>query len=277
MLLGYNTNGFAHHRLADALTVLSEIGYRSVALTLEGDHLDPPDARGVAGAVELIKPLIETGQLRVTIESGSRFILDPHRKHQPTLISASLDGRRRRIEFLRAAIDVAASLPADSVALWSGSADDEASDDELFTRLVASLSEVIVYAEAKNVRLAFEPEPGMFIDTMARLERLFSQTKHPLLGLTLDVGHVHCLNDGDLGEHVQRWRDRLWNVHIEDMRRGAHEHLMFGDGDVDFASVFNALAEIDYAGPVHVELSRHSHDAVAAARRSFDFLRSYPD
>jgi sugar phosphate isomerase/epimerase len=46
---------------------------------------------------------------------------------------------------------------------------------------------------------------------------------------------------------------------------------------VDFASVFNALAEIDYAGPVHVELSRHSHDAVAAARRSFDFLRSYPD
>ena len=35
VLFGYNTNGFAHHRLEDAIAILAEIGYRSVAVTVE--------------------------------------------------------------------------------------------------------------------------------------------------------------------------------------------------------------------------------------------------
>ena len=34
-----------------------------------------------------------------------------------------------------------------------------------------------------------------------------------------------------------------------------------------------ALHEIGYTGCVNVELSRHSHDAVATARRSLEFLK----
>jgi sugar phosphate isomerase/epimerase len=49
---------------------------------------------------------------------------------------------------------------------------------------------------------------------------------------------------------------------------------MFGEGEIDFGEVFGALKEIDYAGGVHVELSRHSHDAVETARRSFAFLQT---
>ncbi len=275
MLLGYNTNGFAEHQLADAVAVLSQIGYRSVAVTLERDLLDPPDRSGVPRCVELIEPLLKASNLRVTIETGSRFILDPHRKHQPTLLSASTGDRQKRIEFLKAAIDVAATLLADSVSLWSGAPDDEADDIQLFDRLAASLGELLEHAETKNVHLAFEPEPDMFIDTMARFDKLYAILDHPLLGLTLDVGHVHCLGDGNLREHVRRWREVLWNVHVEDMRRGVHEHLMFGQGDLDFATVFDGLGEIDFRGPVHVELSRHSHEAVEVARKSYEFLHRY--
>ena len=57
------------------------------------------------------------------------------------------------------------------------------------------------------------------------------------------------------------------------MRVGRHEHLMFGQGEMNFAGVFEAFSEIGYQGPVHVELPRHSHQAVEAAMRSYRFLQ----
>ena len=273
MLFGYNTNGFAHHRIADALRILRDIGYKSVALTLDVGLLDPPDQRGVAGAVRVLKPLLRDLGLRVTIETGARFILDPLRKHQPTLLSATRDARQKRLDFLFAAMDVAAELSADSVSLWSGAVEPGTDEREGFDRLVSGVATLLDKADAVDVRLAFEPEPGMLIDTMAACQRLHESIRHNRLGLTLDVGHVHCLGDGAIADHIRRWRDVLWNVHIEDMRRGVHEHLMFGEGDLDITPALAALREIDYAGPVHVELSRHSHDAVETARRAFEFLR----
>lgn len=273
MLPGYNTNGFAGHTLRDALAILSDIGYQSAAITLERNHLDPPDRSAAQRCATMLKPLIEATKLRATIETGSRFILDPRRKHQPTLISGSAGQRAQRIEFLKAAIDVADALRADSVSLWSGAPDDGADEVVLLDRLSTSLRPLLDHAESKNVRLSFEPEPGMFVDTMARFEQLHLAVNHPLLGLTLDVGHIHCLDDGSVREHVRYWRNVLWNVHIEDMHRNVHEHLMFGDGDMDYPAVFDALHEIDYRGPLHVELPRHSHDAVETAKRSYEFLQ----
>ncbi len=274
MIFGYNTNGFAHHRLSDALNIIREIGYQSVALTVESDLLDPPDHKGVEKAVRVIKPLFDDLDLRVTVETGARFILDPRRKHQPTLISTLAADRQRRMNFLKAAVDFAAALSADSVSLWSGVSDDGAQGAEDFDHLVTGLQELLRHAEGADVRLAFEPEPGMLIETMDQFERLHEGIAHPQFGLTLDVGHVHCLADGNVCDHVRRWKNALWNVHIEDMRRGLHEHLMFGDGEMDFGPVFSALREIDYRGPIHVELSRHSHNAVEAARQAYQFLSS---
>lgn len=279
MILGYNTNGFAHHNLGDALDVLWEIGYRSVAITIDHSHFNLDRdycCAKVASACDVIRASMGDRPWRVTIETGARFVLDPRRKHWPTLISAKEEDRERRIEFLLAVIDMGAELRAQSVSLWSGNADDNAAENVLLDRLIANLQRVLDHAEKRNVRLSFEPEPGMFIETMAQFAELHDRVDHPLFGLTLDLGHVHCLGDGVVVDHVRCWREKLWNVHVEDMRRGVHEHLMFGDGDMDFAPIFATLNEIDYVGPVHVELSRHSHDAVNVARRSFEFLSSFP-
>jgi sugar phosphate isomerase/epimerase len=93
------------------------------------------------------------------------------------------------------------------------------------------------------------------------------------LGLTIDVGHLHCQGELPIAEQIRAWAGRLANVHIEDMRAGVHEHLMFGEGEIDFRPVIAALAEIGYDGLAGVELSRHSHEGPAAARQAFEFLR----
>ena len=83
--------------------------------------------------------------------------------------------------------------------------------------------------------LAFEPEPGMFIDTLDRFAQLDERLRHPLLQLTIDLGHVHCLGEGDIPALLSQWRTRVVNIHIEDMVAGVHEHLMFGQGTMDFS------------------------------------------
>jgi L-ribulose-5-phosphate 3-epimerase len=139
-------------------------------------------------------------------------------------------------------------------------------------RLVDGCRRLCDVAAARSVRLAFEPEPGMFIDTMPRFASLQEAVAHPAFGLTLDIGHLHCQGEVPIDEHFRRWRHLLWNVHFEDMRRGVHDHLFFGEGEIAFAPILCTLQEIAYLGGVHVELSRHSHDAVQTARRSFAFL-----
>lgn len=274
-LRGYNTNGFAHHRLEDAFLLLSEIGYKSIAVTVEHDLLHPPDRFGVAEAAKRIVQLRDRYSLHTTIETGARFILDPHRKHQPTLLSSDANKRNQRIEFLKACIDLAAEADASSVSFWSGAPDSSETHEVLWERLVNGVKSLLEHGRGEGVRLALEPEPGMFIATMDQYERLHEAINNARFGLTLDVGHVHCLRDGDAARHIHRWRDKLWNVHIEDMRRDVHEHLAFGDGDIDFAPIFEALREIRYEGPLHVELSRHSHNAVETAKKAFDFLSRF--
>jgi L-ribulose-5-phosphate 3-epimerase len=299
MHFGYNTNGFAHHRLEDAIAILADLGYRSVALTLDHHALNPYDPEMPAQRRRIAK-LLEQHNLRCVIETGARFLLDPVNKHAPTLLdnpqpeasplvresllaptAAGIPSREPRLDFLIRAVEMADALHADAVSFWSGVKPAKLPDDEAFARLRDGCRRVLDAAEPLGIRLAFEPEPGMFIDTTTRFAELHAAMNHPLFGLTLDIGHVHCRGDGPIPARIAEWQHCLFNIHIEDMRRGVHDHLPFGQGEINFPPVFAALQAINSPPltkgrpggvALHVELPRHSHDAVNTARAAFTFL-----
>jgi sugar phosphate isomerase/epimerase len=271
VLLGYNTNGFAHHDLFDAIALLAEIGYRSVAITIDHGALAPHE--DWRGQLRRLKSNLEHYGMRSVIETGARFLLNPDHKHEPTLVSATLGERALRLEFTMHAVRCAAELGSDCVSLWSGTLRDPIPYGEAMTRLASDLGDLAKYAAAAGVTPGFEPEPGMLIDSMTRFQELLALVDAPNLKLTLDVGHLQCQGETPVAEQVRRWGPRLVNVHLEDMRPGRHEHLMFGEGEIDFPPVLQALAQVGYQGGVHVELSRHSHEAPDAARRAHAFLQ----
>jgi sugar phosphate isomerase/epimerase len=272
MLLGYNTNGLAHHRLVDAIEVLASLGYQSVAITLDHGALSPRDTP-CGQQLREVRSLLEQYHLRSVVETGARFLLDPWHKHEPTLLSPRHVDRARRIGFLRHAIDVGAALQSDCVSIWSGVLPEDTKPQAGLGRLVEGLQQVLEYADKQRVTVALEPEPGMLIDTMESLGQLLNRFDSSRLALTLDLGHLHCLGETPIAEVVRRWGDRLRNVHIEDMRTGVHEHLMFGEGEIDFPPALGALSEVGYQGGLHVELSRHSHEGPAAAKQAMAFLQ----
>jgi sugar phosphate isomerase/epimerase len=270
MRLGYNTNGLAHHRLVDAIDLLADEDFQSVAITLDVGALDPyQDPLFLAREVRIVRAALERRGLACVVETGARYLLNPHAKHDPTLMDQ---------DFLCRAIDLAEALQAESVSLWSGRSAIPTDEEESgLDRLCDALKPVLDRAEKVRVPLAFEPEPGMFIDTLERFGRLDERIRHPLFQLTVDLGHVHCLAEGDWDSLLTRWRTRIINIHIEDRVQNGHEHLMFGEGTMDFPTIFRVLHEIDYGYGLHVELSRHSHMAVEAVHRAATFLKPFVD
>jgi L-ribulose-5-phosphate 3-epimerase len=259
---GYGTNGFSNHRLPDALRVIKDLGFAGVALTLDHDHVDPfaaDAARRTAEAADLLRDL----ELAVVVETGARFLLDPWRKHAPTLLHE--DNAKRR-DFLHRACAIGEDLGAEAVSCWAGVKPDDVDEDTAWKRLIDGVAEVV---GRSGVPVGFEPEPGMLVNDIADWRRLRSEV--PALKLTLDIGHCRAVEPASVPECVRAVKDDLVNVQIDDMRRGVHEHLEFGDGEIDFPPVLQALE--GYNGLVAVELPRHSHAAPDVARRSIEFLR----
>ena len=211
MLLGYNTNGMAHHDLFDAVELLADIGYASVAITIDHTALSP-NARYNRQRTQRLQRLLQRRKLRSVIETGARFLLNPREKHEPTLISRDPAGRRRRIDFTKYAVDSATELGSDCVSLWSGRLAPGVECPQAMAWLVNGLRQIGDYAAQRQVRIAFEPEPGMLIDTMARWEELLAQSGMDDLCLTLDVGHLHCQDEGPIDEAIGRWA-RDWSTY----------------------------------------------------------------
>lgn len=268
LIFGYNTNGFAHHKLEEALEIIADAGYGGVALTLDTHHCNPFTTEP-ADVVKL-RQLLERLQLRVVIETGARYLLNPQRKHHPTLVS--VEGRQIRLEFLRRAIDLAHELQAECVSFWSGTAEPGATEHQAWDWLVTGCLQLTEHAKRRGVQLAFEPEPGMLVDDMAKFEVLKKHLTSARFGLTLDVGHAFCTETAPFRQVFGKFSGLIRNIHIEDIRGRKHEHLMFGEGELDFPAILKVIADNKYTGLVNVELSRDSHRAPEVARRSIEFL-----
>ena len=120
MLLGYNTNGFAHH---DPFEALEDPGRDR--LSERRADARPRSAQSVS--TRLGRRIWSVRQARcggwdcgARSKQGRGFCSIRGSKHEPTLFRPTAAERQRRIDFLQRAIDAAAVLDSDCVSLWSG-------------------------------------------------------------------------------------------------------------------------------------------------------------
>ena len=136
-----------------------------------------------------------------------------------------------------------------------------------------------------GLRTVFHHHCATFVETPAEIEQLMARTRPELLGLCLDTGHA-TFGGGNALELVDRWRPRIWHVHLKDCdpsirARAASEkwdyptsvrHGVFcelGTGAVDFAAVIDRLRDSNYDGWLVVEqdvLPSMGTPAASAAR-----------
>lgn len=263
MLLGYHTNGLQNHRLDEGLQLLSEHGYRAVAITPDTCHIDP--SRTEDAALDALGGRLAALGLKPVMETGARYLLDPTAKHEPTLMTTESDGVARRVAFYGRVAQMGRRLGAEVVSFWAGI--DRSPGHDSWSRLLRGVAAACTAIRAHGLRPSFEPEPGMALETVSQYERLRDELGDDAPELTLDVGHLYAAWEGDPVDVIARAAPFLAQVHLEDHRRGVHEHLLPGDGEVDFTAVLSALQKASYFGPVCWEMSRHSHCAPEVVRR----------
>jgi inosose dehydratase len=123
--------------------------------------------------------------------------------------------------------------------------------------------------DATGLRTVFHHHGATFVETAAEIDELMTRTDPTLVGLCLDTGHA-SFGGGDPVAILDRWRDRIWHVHLKDCdpqiaARSAREawdyqasvrHGVFcelGRGRVDFPAVLERLRNTNYDGWLVVE------------------------
>jgi D-psicose/D-tagatose/L-ribulose 3-epimerase len=252
----FNTNGAAHHRLDDALTLIAEAGYDGVALTLDIHHLDPFDPDFLLN-IRHVAARLRALSLGCVVETGAYFLLNPRARHEPTLVTADPDGRALRIDFLTRALQVTAETGGEAMSFWGGVPKPDIDPAQAQAWLLEGASEIARQAEAMGVTAALKPSPSMVVETLAEWRALGI----PGLKLALDPGHCVITGECDPAQAVHEYAGDLGTVTIGETKRGVLALFPFGEGDAALAGVLGALTAIAFPKLVCVELPQESHRA----------------
>ena len=124
-------------------------------------------------------------------------------------------------------------------------------------------------AAEKGMKLTCHHHMGTGVQTVEEIDRFMAETDPRYVGLLFDSGHL-TFAGVDPVPVLKKYIDRIQHVHLKDVRlpirdQARREGWSFlqavrngvftvpGDGDVDFAPIFNILAEHEYEGWVVVE------------------------
>ena len=111
---------------------------------------------------------------------------------------------------------------------------------------VRRLQSIIDHAEKLGIRVAFENTK-----VYGYLEYVFDRIKNNNMGICYDAGHCHC----HLGDKFdwEKFKDRIFIVHLHDNDGSEDQHLLPFEGTIDWQEVIDNLNRANYSGPVIME------------------------
>jgi sugar phosphate isomerase/epimerase len=110
------------------------------------------------------------------------------------------------------------------------------------------------------------PTPGSAYERIKGLD--------PRIGICLDVGHTQRAGV-DPSESAEKYKDRLWDVHIKDVSRADKDGttVEIGRGVMDIPHLLKTLVHIDYQGCAALEFEKDGKDPLPGAAESVGFVK----
>lgn len=124
---------------------------------------------------------------------------------------------------------------------------------------IEGMKQATKLAERAGIMLGVEIMDTPYLNSLSKFEVLKREIPSPYFMAYPDVGNISGWNH-DVCTELRLSRDHLVQVHLKDTLRvsetcdGQFRDLVIGEGQVDFASIFKTLADIDYRGPLVIEM-----------------------
>lgn len=201
------------------------------------------------------------------------------KEHQVQVASFCVDPMGRLVdpatheEFLqgvRDSIQQAHRFGVKALIVTVGQEREGVSRDEQKEAIITALRQAAPLAEAGGVALCVEPlnvlvdHRGYFLSTTDEALEILQAVGSPAVKLLYDVYHQQ-ITEGNLIARITEHKDAIGHIHIADVP-GRFEP---GTGEINYANVFEAIANTGYQGYIGLEFrpKEDADAALAAVRR----------
>ena len=270
MIFGYSTNAFKKFTLIDSIEKIARLGFRGVEIMGDRPHLYPPDF--AEKQLEHLNEVLAINNLTVTnLNSFTLFAVGD--TYLPSWIEPEKERREIRIRHTLDSLQIAKKLGCRNISIPPGGPLVGSSRQQAMKLFHQGLERVVVTAEALGVMVLVEPEPDLMIETTAQCKEFIQEVKSEAIGINFDIGHFFCVGDDprQAFEELFQW---VGHVHIEDIAPSrAHNHLIAGQGAIEFKAIFETMVRLGYSGHISLELYPYLDAPEEAGRESLEYLR----
>src|SRR5918998_2979991 len=252
----YSVSGRSAEGLSRSIDLMANLGYDAVELGAE-------------------LPLAEARETRELVEGAGMAVssICPSLTPDRDLAHPDPEVRENAVRYVRELADLASAVGAPLIIIAPTAflrSQPLASEEEEWRWALESIRAGGEYAEALGVDLTLECWNRYGTYLLNRLEqaaRLWREIGLPNGGVMADTYHMN-VEERSLPEAIRETGELLNHVHLSDSNRAPP-----GQGHIDFGSILQALADIDYPGYLTFEL-----DVQAAVRSGVLPLegRGYP-
>ena len=252
-MFGISTHLYHLERLSrDHLVEIAAHGFDAVEVFATTSHFDYRDK---AAATALGDWLSDAGLTLNSLHGPIAASYSAGRWREPFNLAASDDAARRlAVTETRAALDIAAVVPYRFLVVHAGVVGDgHAVPDNRKSSLVRSLEELAPVASEAGVGLAVEVIPNTLSGASALVTLIEDELDLPPLSICMDVGHARLM--GDVVDAIESCSGHIVTTHLHDNRGRTDDHLVPGQGVIDWDAATLAFQKVGYDGVWMFELA----------------------
>ncbi len=227
---------------ADRFKLAGDVGFEGV----EGQTIEDPKV------AEEIKKASEDAKVPIHSVMNMAHWKYPLSSSDPAVVKTSLDG-------MKTSLHNAKLWGAETVLLVPGVVNADIAYQDAWTRSQKNIRTLIPLAEELKVIIAIEEVWNKFLLSPLEMAKYVDEFKSPWIRQYFDVGNVVLY--GYPQDWIHTLGKRFVKVHLKDFKVLTHgfspfqtQFVNLGDGDIDWAAVRKAFADVGYTGWATTEI-----------------------